>query len=112
MQIIQQQAGIAVLEKIVNRVVQTIQPQKVILFGSWARGEARVSSDLDLLIIKESSEPRFRRAVPLYHALRDIMIQMDILVYTPSEVEEWRNVAQAFVTTAIREGKVMYENQR
>lgn len=97
------------LAEIVNRIVETISPDKVVLFGSTARGDNRPESDLDLLIIKESQEPRYRRSVPIYHALRDIMIPMDIIVYTPSEIEEWKQVHQAFVTTALREGEVLYE---
>ncbi|MBC7226875.1 MAG: nucleotidyltransferase domain-containing protein [Thermoflexales bacterium] len=94
-----------------RRIVEILHPRKVVLFGSRARGEARPNSDIDLLVIAESSEPRYRRAIPLYGALSDIPIAMDILVYTPEEVEEWSGVRQAFVTTALREGIVLYEDR-
>lgn len=97
-------------EEIVRRIVQAVDPDRVILFGSRARGEIRPDSDIDLLVIAASSEPRYRRAVPLYGVLSDLLMPMDIVVYTPQEVEEWSRVPQAFVTTAIREGKVLYEN--
>ena len=100
----------ALTDEIVRRIVMTIRPEKVVLFGSQARGDARPNSDLDILVIAESSEPRYRRSAPLYGVLSDILLPMDIIVYTPEEVEEWRNVRQAFVSTAIREGKVLYEN--
>ena len=96
--------------EIVRRIVETVQAERVILFGSRARGDARPESDVDLLVIAYSKQPRYRRAVPLYGALSDILVPMDIIVYTPEEVEEWKGVRQAFVTTAIREGKVLYEN--
>jgi len=96
--------------EIVRRIVETVQAERVILFGSRARGDARPESDVDLLVIAYSTQPRYRRAAPLYGALSDILIPMDIIVYTPEEVEEWKGVRQAFVTTAIREGKVLYEN--
>lgn len=99
-----------VLDEIVRRIVQTAKPKKVILFGSRARGEARPDSDFDLLVIAESTEPRYRRSAPLYGALSDILLPMDIIVFSPEEVKEWSEVSQAFVTTAIREGKVLYEN--
>lgn len=98
------------VEEIVRRIVETVHPEKIILFGSLARGDAHPESDLDLLVIAQSQEPRYRRSAPLYGILSDIFIPMDILVYSPEEVEEWSGVRQAFVTTAIREGRVLYEN--
>lgn len=97
------------MDEIVRRIVATMHPRKIVLFGSRARGEARPSSDIDLLVIADSDEPRYRRSRALYGALRHIMVPMDILVYTPNEVEEWSQVRQAFVTSVVREGKVLYE---
>jgi len=99
------------MDEIVRRIVKTIDPEKIILFGSRARRDARPESDIDLLVIAESTQPRYRRAAPLYGVLSDILAPMDILVYSPEEVLEWSQVPQAFVTTAIREGTVLYENQ-
>jgi predicted nucleotidyltransferase len=95
--------------KIVDRIVDIIFPEKVVLFGSQARGDARSDSDIDLLVIAKSQQPRYRRSAPLYGALSDILTPMDIIVYTPEEVNDWREVRQAFVTTALREGTVIYE---
>lgn len=100
----------ALLQEIAARIVRVMQPDKIILFGSRGRGDARQDSDIDLLVIAPSTEARYRRAVPLYGALSDIIMPMDIMVYSPEEVEEWSEVQQAFVTTAVREGKVLYEN--
>lgn len=99
------------MNEIVFRIVKVISPQKIILFGSQARGDARPESDLDILVIANTKRPRYRRAAPLYGVLSDIILPMDIMVYSPAEVEEWSEVRQAFVTTAIREGKVLYEEQ-
>ena len=94
---------------IVRRVVDTARPEKIILFGSRARGDARPDSDFDVLVIKESKEPRYCRSVPLYVALADLPVEVEVMVYTPQEVEEWSQVPQAFVTTAVREGTTIYE---
>jgi uncharacterized protein len=99
-----------IIQEIVRRIVKVSQPEKVILFGSRARDTARATSDIDLLVIAHSTQPRHRRAAPLYGALSDIIAPMDIVVYSPEEVQEWSEVRQAFVTTAIREGQVLYEN--
>ena len=100
------------IDEMVRRIVEILHPEKIILFGSRARGEARPGSDIDLLVIADSSKPRHQRAAPLYGAVSDILVAMDILVYTPGEVKEWSNVPQAFVTTAVREGQVLYKDRR
>ena len=99
------------LEEIVTRIRGASRPKQIILFGSRARGDARPDSDYDLLVIQESDQPRYQRAVPLYSALADLPAEVEVLVYTPHEVREWSAVPQAFVTTAIREGKLLYEGQ-
>ena len=100
-----------VVRDIVRRIVDTAHPEKVILFGSQARGDARPGSDFDVLVIKDSDEPRHRRSVPLYVALADLPVEVEVMVYTPEEVEEWSEVPQAFVTTALREGTTIYERR-
>jgi len=97
------------LPLITRRIVEAIDPEKIILFGSRARGVARPDSDYDILAIAESDLPRYKRSAPIYLALAGLMAPIDVIVYTPAEVEDWRNVRQAFVTIALREGKVLYE---
>jgi len=99
------------VEQIVTHIITAADPKKIILFGSYARGEARPTSDLDLLVIADSTIPRHRRSATLYGALSKILLPMDIVVFTPEEVQEWSGVRQAFVTTAVREGRVLYEKQ-
>jgi predicted nucleotidyltransferase len=95
--------------QIVNRIVSASRPVKVVLLGSRGRGQHSPESDYDLLVIRKSDEPRYQRAVPLYEALVGLLANVDIMVYTPEEVSDWSNVPEAFVTTALREGKVLYE---
>ena len=99
------------LDDIVRRIVETAQPDRIILFDSRARGDARPGSDFDVLVIKESSEPGYRRDAPLYLALAGLNAPVDGMVYTPEEVTDWSAIPQAFITTAIREGKVVYERK-
>ena len=97
------------LQEIVRRLVLAAQPEKVILFGSHARGDSRPDSDIDLLVVADVPQPRHRRAAVLYGAVSDIPLAMDIVVYRPDEVLSWSEVPQAFVTTAVREGTTLYE---
>jgi predicted nucleotidyltransferase len=99
------------VQEIVQRIVKAAQPDKVILFGSRARGVARPDSDFDLLVIKESDEPGYRRDAALYLALAGLNAPVDVITYTPEEVRDWSAVPQAFITTAVREGKVVYERK-
>jgi predicted nucleotidyltransferase len=96
------------LDEVVRRVLQVGSPQIIVLFGSRARGDARPDSDLDLLILEDSELPGYRRSPRYYHALTGPFPDMDILVFTPDEVSKWSNVPNAFVTTALREGRVLY----
>jgi len=98
-----------VINQIIKRVTETEHPDRVILFGSRARGNARTNSDYDLLVIKDSQRPRYARSADLYASLADLPVEVDVMVYTPDEVSEWSSVREAFVTTAVREGKVLYE---
>jgi predicted nucleotidyltransferase len=99
------------IRDIVQRIVAAAQPDKIILFGSRGRGNARPDSDFDILVIKESDEPGDRRDARLYHALVGLNAPVDLITYTPEEVEDWSGVPQAFITTAVREGKIVYENK-
>jgi uncharacterized protein len=97
------------LRHIVQQMLRAGDPQKIILFGSQARGQASAESDYDLLVIENTSVPRHRRSAPYRRALKNLGHPKDILVWTQSEIDDWKNVPNAFITTAVREGRVLYE---
>lgn len=94
---------------IVQRLLAAGKPQQIILFGSRAGGQIDRDSDYDLLVIENSSQPRYRRSISYRHALKDLGTSKDIVVWTPREIAEWQNVSNAFITSVLREGVVLYE---
>jgi predicted nucleotidyltransferase len=90
-------------------IVDRFEPDKVILFGSRARGDARAESDYDLLIIAESDDSRWRRSVPVYLALTEVAIPAEVFWWTYEEIEEWSSVKSHYIYRALREGIVLYE---
>jgi len=97
------------LDEISRRIVASVHPEKIVLFGSHASGYPHAESDVDILVIMPSELPRYKRSVPVYLALAGLLIPKDVLVYTPDEVEAWSAVPQAFVTSALSSGRVIYE---
>ncbi len=98
------------LDEVVRRVLSAGSPRKIILFGSHARGDAHPYSDLDLLIVEDSDEPRGTRGSKYWSALSGIYPEKDILVWTPEEIEEWSEVRNAFATVAVREGRTLFSS--
>ena len=96
------------IQTITTKIAQAIHPDKIILFGSWARGERDAHSDIDLLIIQESSLSRPQRYAQVRRLFWGMGIPMDILVYTPEEFARYQSVPGSFTYTVAREGKVLY----
>jgi uncharacterized protein len=99
----------AVPENLVRRIAERFSPDKIILFGSCARGDARPDSDIDLLVLfSEVGDPN-KRAAELYASLMDFPRPMDIVVSTSSRFERYRDVVNTVYWPASREGIVLYE---
>ena len=99
------------INEVIKRILESLKPQKIILFGSYAEGKATEESDLDLLIVKESNLPsRFlnRKARQI---LSDLRIPVDVIVKTPKEFETYKNVIGTIIYPANRFGKIIYESR-
>ncbi len=100
------------IDEIVRRIVGRFDPERIILFGSHARGTADPESDADLLIVMRPKGSRRRQATEIDVALWGVGLPADIIVVTPEDIERSRNQPGTVVHSALREGKVVYERHR
>ena len=97
------------VEYVVKTIAKRYNPERIILFGSCASGDAANAHDLDLFIIKDTATPRYKRARELHEYFADdYPCAMDLIVYTPAEVEYWRDCKFSFVHRVLKTGKVVY----
>jgi len=96
------------IEQVAASIGKAARARKVILFGSRARGSARSDSDVDFLVVAESNLPRHKRSRQLYALFHPYPFPMDIVVYTPSEVERDLRDPTSFVTGVFTEGREVY----
>jgi predicted nucleotidyltransferase len=97
------------LEKVVECIVQDIQPDKIILFGSQARGDYEGESDYDICVIKERVEHRRKLAQQIYRLLYGVGVSVDIIVETPESFDELKDNPFLIYKEIARDGKVLYE---
>jgi uncharacterized protein len=97
------------LDDIIRRVVEVAHPEKIILFGSAARGEMGPNSDVDLLIIKSGTDTLDLMG-QIYMNLRGVGAAVDAIVVTPEDVERFKDSHALVIKPALREGEVVYES--
>lgn len=96
------------LDDVVRRVVEAANPHKIILFGSAARGQMGPDSDLDLLVITETTD-RYETAGDIYAKLFGVGIAVDVLVATPEQVERHKDTPGLTYMRALEEGRLVYD---
>ena len=101
------------LQQAVQMILKEVDPERIILFGSHARGDARPDSDVDLLVVESEAFGKERsqhsEMVRLNDALSGLDVPTDILVCSTAEVEYWRDSLNHVLARALREGRVLYE---
>ena len=96
------------LEAAVRILSEATEAARIVLFGSYARGDAREDSDLDLLVIEPQVDDRAQEMVRLRRLLRPLRIPADILVYSSEEAARWGDQPGSPLYWALREGKVVH----
>ena len=97
-----------VLDKIVRRIVKVAKPEKIIMFGSAARGKMGPNSDVDLLVIKRGKYHKGRLSERIYMNMHGVGQAVDVIVVTPEDVERYKNSFALVIYPALKEGKVVY----
>jgi len=99
------------IQEIIEKIAQNFFPEKIILFGSYAGGKPGPDSDMDLMIIMDTELPKYKRATQIRLLFNPTPCPMDILVYTPEEIEDWNGVTNHIITEVMEKGKVVYEKK-
>ena len=98
-----------VLDEMVRRIVERFHPDRIILFGSYAKGEPTDDSDLDILIVMPVEGSRRKKTNEIDLALADRTVPMDLIVVTPEQFDREKDMIGTIVREAVREGRVIYE---
>ncbi len=97
-----------VLDDIVRRVVEIAAPERIVLFGSAARGEMGPHSDVDLLVVTETDDAH-RLTADIYGNLFGVGAPVDVVVASPKQVDRYRDTHALVIKPALREGRVVYD---
>ena len=96
------------MSELVERIVDAVEPIRIILFGSMARGEAGRCNDIDVLVVVREGVHRRKSAQLIYRRLLGFGIPVDVVVATPSDLELYRDSPGLVYREAIREGRELY----
>lgn len=101
-----------ILAEIVRRIVEKFDPERIILFGSYAYGQPHEDSDVDLFVVMESEQRQVQRDVAVSRLISPRPFPVDVIVRTPQEVEQALRKKDFFVREILERGKLLYERQR
>lgn len=97
------------IQLMVERIISDFHPLQVILFGSHARGEASLKSDVDFLVVLPHINNKRKTAIEIRRALANFPLCKDVIVTTPDEISRKGNLIGTLLRSALMEGKILYE---
>ncbi|MEI7425337.1 MAG: nucleotidyltransferase domain-containing protein [Candidatus Moraniibacteriota bacterium] len=98
------------IQEVADKIVQEFQPEKIILFGSWAWGEPTEDSDVDLFVVKETTDNR-KTAMEIDGSIFPRPFPMDLFVYTPNQLKKELSFEEPFITKVSKKGMLLYEKK-
>lgn len=99
------------LGEMVRRIVERFDPERIVLFGSHARGEATEHSDVDLLVVLKDVASKRDKAIEIRGALFGLGVAKDVVVVSCEELEKKKDLVGTIVYPALREGRLLYERR-
>ena len=100
------------IQAVAKLIAERFDPEQIILFGSYARGNAGYHSDIDLLVVLRSLDNWPKRGNPIRRAIGEkFILPVDVLVITPDRLAEQSNNPYSFVNTALESKEILYERQ-
>ncbi len=97
------------IDEMKRRIVERFRPDRIILFGSYAKGTANADSDVDLLVVMPIRGRRLDKIVEIRVALSGIGIPKDVIVATPRDIARFGGLVGSILNSALEEGRVIYE---
>jgi predicted nucleotidyltransferase len=97
-----------ILDDLVRRIIEVVQPQRIILFGSAARGDMRPDSDIDILVVVPDGTPRRQTAQTIYRNLIGLHAAVDVVVATENDLQQYGDNFSLVYYPALREGRAIY----
>lgn len=101
----------AYIQDIVKRIAQFYNPDKIILFGSYAKGNITEDSDLDFILVKDVSLPKHKRGIEVRKLFYGLPVPIDFKIYTTSEYADGLTNKFSFLSSALKNSKVLYERK-
>ncbi len=96
------------IDQVVKQIVEKFKPQKIILFGSYAKGNPRPESDVDMLVVMDTKLREVQQAIQICQQI-EYRFGLDLIVHTPKYLAERVKMGDSFLRDVIKEGKVIYE---
>jgi len=97
------------IDDVIRQIAEKFKPQKIILFGSYARGNPRPESDVDLLVVMDTSLREVQQEILIQQSLEMDLFGLDLIVQTPRRLQERVTLGDSFLREILRDGKIVYE---